>query len=142
MDFSIKRTVARLCYGQTEVLRLICELPVGDTPMEQHLRALSDELSDYAKQAIQPQAQSQLECAIGQGRGHTFFAHRFRIFATCEQVHGGFLVTLFAEHTRGRDGCSIEQIVMYWSADAAVQRPISRLRKAKKRPHRAMRVAK
>ena len=134
MELVPKKTQIRLCHGQSEVLRIVCELPEGDTPMEQHLRALADALCAYVKERLLPGACEELEQAIKKGEGHTFFAHRYRIFATCEQERHGDLVTLFAEHKRGRECVSTERLLMRWDKNGMLQRPVKR---AKKNPRHA-----
>ncbi len=129
MELVLNKTQTRLCHGQAEVLRIICELPEGDTPMEQHLRALADALCTYARETLLPAAQTELERAVRSGWGHTFYAHRYRICVTCEHTRHGDLVTLLAEHKRGRECVSSERLLMCWSEDGGVQRPVKRAKK-------------
>ena len=129
MELVPKKTQTRLCHGHREVLWIICEQPEGDTPMERHLRALGDALCAYAKEHLLPGACEELEQAIKKGQGHTFFAHRYRIFVTCEQERRGNLVTLFAEHKRGKECVRTERLLMRWDENGMLQRPTKRAKK-------------
>lgn len=111
-----KETLYR--HGGREVLRVCVDVPVGESAVAAHMRALGEALAAYAVREILPVAKGELDAAVRAFKGHTFSKHRYVVHIQLSRHR----VTLCATHMRAAEIISERVLQTYWTQDGAWQK--------------------
>ena len=111
-----------LRHGGREVLRLVADLPTGDTAAARHTRALIEALYDYTEGEPKRAAAAQLEEAVWAGKGYTFVPHLCRITVKTRPVRRLFCIEIAYTITQNGEAICRRSLVTWWNAAGAWQR--------------------
>ena len=143
MSFQAKiaKSTRHFYHGGRVVLTLLTEQPEGDLPVVCHLRALTEQLSDYAERRYLPLATAALEQAAQSGELHRFFPYRYAVNCRFFSETDALQATLSVSVTAGDEQLFFYRLITRWSVDGHLQRSVP-LSKRKIRNIRARTLAK
>jgi hypothetical protein len=110
-----KETLYR--HGGREVLRVCVDVPVGESAVATHMRAIGELLAAYAAREILPVVKETLDAAMRAGEGYAFSPQRYVV--RIEVVKR--CVTVYATHTCGAQLLSERVLQTHWTQSGAWQ---------------------
>ena len=102
-------------------MRLVADLPSGDTAAARHARAMVKALCGYAEGEPKRAAAAELEEAVREGRGYTFLPYYCRITVKTRPVRRLFCVEIAFALTQSKEVLQRRSLATWWSADGAWQ---------------------